>query len=422
MRKIYSLIVLGLLLLFVTACNNKNNLNDNIPVTKAIKSFVFVTDDAEYHAVVNNEAASITASGIMQGSKIKKVKVELSDGYTIQPDPNTITKWKNNQTFYIRGMENQTEYNCYLPDLLEILDKDFVVMGYIRTEQRSFDDIFPTIDLGKVTHVIASFAHANSDGTLDISGVDKNINKLMQAAHEKKVKVMISVNKAGNGEFAAALQTAEKRTVLVEQILNYVVSKGLDGFDIDFEDYSYLNNAEFREKLKEFAKELYEKKPEGMIMTCAVSPIQQYPWGYGDYFDYVNIMNYDTFSGRQHASYESYVNQINNMHNKIGTPFSKLVGGLPFYGYSWDNIPGRDANGAISFGSILNAYKEQGAADKDNVNETYYNGRPTIRKKCQYAKENGLPGVMIWDLLLDTQEEEYKLLNVVAEEMLFNKQ
>lgn len=55
--------------------------------------------------------------------------------------------------------------------------------------------------------------------------------------------------------------------------------------------------------------------------------------------------------------------------------------------------------------------------DEDNFGRTWYNGRNTIRKKCQLAKEEDLSGIMIWDLRYDDDRPEFSLLDVIADEL-----
>ena len=66
--------------------------------------------------------------------------------------------------------------------------------------------------------------------------------------------------------------------------------------------------------------------------------------------------------------------------------------------------------------------KKASVADSDVQSRTYYNGRPTIRQKCQYVMDNDFGGVMIWQLFQDAHEEEWKLINIVGEVMAINKE
>ncbi len=95
-----------------------------------------------------------------------------------------------------------------------------------------------------------------------------------------------------------------------------------------------------------------------MLMTCAVICWKDYTTKWQEYFDYINIMSYDRVMGNsstpgQHASYNDFVNDMNYWITKFQAPKSKIVGGLPFYGYSWDNDVNKDEVGAIRFNGIL---------------------------------------------------------------------
>ena len=50
-------------------------------------------------------------------------------------------------------------------------------------------------------------------------------------------------------------------------------------------------------------------------------------------------------------------------------------------------------------------------ADRDNLGNKYYNGRPTIRTKVRLAAES-LSGIMIWELGQDSFTE-YSLLETI---------
>ena len=68
----------------------------------------------------------------------------------------------------------------------------------------------------ELTHINVSFAHVKSDGTLNTDKVPENkLRQIRTKAKEHGVKVLISLNKNSNGEFAAAIDNAETRSALV---------------------------------------------------------------------------------------------------------------------------------------------------------------------------------------------------------------
>ena len=121
------------------------------------------------------------------------------------------------------------------------------------------------------------------------------------------------------------------------------------------------------------------------------------------------------------ASYDDFVKDLKYWNEQCRASKSKIVGGLPFYGYSWEeSLQGAvdDVRG-IRYSGILKHLGNE-AADKDNIGKTYYNGRPTIANKCKFIKENDYAGVMIWQLFQDAHNDNYdlKLINVVGREMM----
>lgn len=419
MNKLFYLIAILLLSNFMGCDELKDENRSNI--NGPLRSFVIYTTNAEYHANVDNNLYLLSISGLEYSSDITNVSVQLYEDYKLSTKLSAESDWQTEQKIVITHKYGQEySYTLKLPDLKQKINDNFVVMGYITPSRISFDVLFPKINLNHLTHLLACFAKVNSDGSLDLTGLAK-MDQLIRAAKSHNIKILVSVRDKANDSFTEAIKKPESRTKLVTQILNYVQANNLDGFDIDFEDYSYINTSVGRSNLLAFAKELREAKPTDVLMTCAVSPFPNYSDQWAQYYDYINIMSYDAFSGKQHATYDSYVRHISKVQESMNVPIWKLVGGIPFYGYSDDNIPGKDANRAIGYGAVVKHFGGSAVADRDNISETYYNGRPTIRNKCEYAKTKGLGGVMIWELLMDTDEPEYKLLDVIGEEMLFEQ-
>ena len=64
---------------------------------------------------------------------------------------------------------------------------------------------------------------------------------------------------------------------------------------------------------------------------------------------------------------------------------------------------------SFKYGSIVASNKSN--ADRDNIDNKFYNGRPTIRKKVDFAAKN-ISGIMIWELGGDSFSE-YSLLETI---------
>lgn len=296
-----------------------------------------------------------------------------------------------------------------------------VVIGYLPLDDWAFENLFPSIEWKYLTHINASFARVKADGTINIDPVRERIERVRETAHKHNVKILISFAKNSPGEFTTAINDPKARKELIQQVISFTKEYKLDGFDIDYEEYD--NWDKNFPSLLDFARGLYLAKEKKMLMTCAVnSRWLNYDTEWEQYFDYINLMSYDrgafTDTPTQHASYEDFVKDMEYWNGQCQAPKSKIVGGLPFYGYSWDESLKDvvdDARG-IRYHTILEHFG-LGAAEKDVTGKTYYNGQPTIREKCEFVKNNGYAGVMIWQLFQDTYQEQQKLIKVVGEIM-----
>lgn len=391
-----------------------------------IEQFTLQCGASYYRGSINDETKVIRISGITSRSQITGVRCQLSGGATISPNPQEVERWEVEQRFVVTGSDGQSAaYTLLLPELQEdpvVVSK--VVIGYLPAHDWEFNDQFDNIHWEYLTHINVSFAHANSDGTLNIDKApESKMNQIRTKAKEHGVKVLISINKSSEGAFGDAIDNETSRNALVNNIIQFTRKNQLDGFDIDYEDYNRWNKS----SLVAFAKALHEAKDEDMLMTCAVICWKDYTSQWQEYFDYINIMSYDKVMGGnntkpgQHASYDGFVKDMNHWVNAYSTPKEKIVGGLPFYGYSWEDEANKDEVGAMRFHGILDHYAKTNdikeVADADQFGNTFYNGRPTIRKKCQYVMDNDFGGVMIWQLFQDAYQEEYKLINAVGEVM-----
>ncbi|MFR9514460.1 MAG: glycosyl hydrolase family 18 protein [Rikenellaceae bacterium] len=208
------------------------------------------------------------------------------------------------------------------------------------------------------------------------------------------------------------MSTEEKRTNLIETLVEYAQARGFDGIDIDYEEYNTFN----LEDLIAFAAQLRESMPQEWLLTCAVAPWLEYD-GYAQYFDYINVMSYDDKvtgdTPGAHASMDKFKSDMANTQ-KWAISDAQIVGGVPFYGWSWEDP---SSVLGISYDYVISRFPTAEVADADNYGSLYYNGRNTIREKCVYVKEYGYGGIMIWQMAQDCLNPDFRLLDVIDQEM-----
>ena len=291
------------------------------------------------------------------------------------------------------------------------------VVGYIPS-YKNMPAVIDRTDLSKLTHLNLSFLNPNASGALTSGGNPvcmegasaSDIHYVVNKAHQAGVKVLVSVAggviPACSGNWQTLLQPANRAT-LVNNLLQFASTFNLDGLDIDIEGV-VLTDIDNAGNYTPFIQALRNGLPAGKLLTSATAsyvggmvPVSSLP-----YFDFVNIMSYDAVgpgwgqAGVEHSSYAMAVSDI-NIWKARGLPKSKIVLGVPFYGYGFNGYAA-----AYDFASIVNQFGA-GAAQADVIGTrcvgcSYitYNGIPTIRSKTQLALQEG-SGVMIWELSQD---------------------
>ncbi len=266
----------------------------------------------------------------------------------------------------------------------------------------------PKIDYARLTHIDLAFENPQDDeGALSYNPANDAVVAL---AHAKGVKVLVSIGGGGASGDAELLKrtfllvSPTKRRTFVGKLRDYVKAHDLDGLDIDLEGPAI--NGDYAPFIADLGRAL---KADGKLLTAALSQ------GYGGdrvptetlkVFDFVNVMAYDAtgpWNPKEPGQHSSFAYAKSNVAYwaKRGLPKSKIVLGVPFYGYGFKDGKGTE----WSYASILAAYP--GAEALDQVGDAiWYNGIPTIKAKGRLIKEEGLAGAMIWSLDADVPGEK----------------
>jgi chitinase len=299
-----------------------------------------------------------------------------------------------------------------LPEAMKAEDR---VVAYVPTWV-DLEKFAETIDYPKVTHLNLAFANpTNADGDLSFP---RGAAALITKAHQLKVAVFISLAGGGASEDQATRQRYEALTSeaqlagFVTKLTDYVVTHDFDGLDVDLEGEAIGPN--YGSLIAALAPALHAKGKQLTAALSRYSGARVLDSAIGQ-FDFVNIMAYDATGPwnpnkpGQHSSLEYAKNGVAYWLDR-GLPKTKVVLGLPFYGYGF----GPDfREGGYSYRQIVERFPK--AEDTDQTGETiFYNGQNTIKAKTAWAKEQGLGGVMIWSLDGDTQDAR-SLLTAIDE-------
>ena len=305
------------------------------------------------------------------------------------------------------------------PTTAVVTNPDKVVIGYV-PGWANVQSVTDAIDFDIVTHINLAFFAANASGAVQSANgqplySDFNateINYVVSKAHAKGRKVLASLGGGAPDPGAAdmaSLFRAANRTAFINNLAAFVTYYNLDGIDLDVEG-SQLTTIKNEQNYAPFVAALRAKiNPLGKLVTAATA-------GYTDgmipsssyaYLDLINIMSYDNGWGgtANHSTYDAAVAHIKKFLDS-GAPASKLVLGLPFYGYK-----PTVGTGEISFRQLLATYGSA-VAYVDTYDGYKYNGITAIEAKTKYAAQY-IKGVMIWELSQDVQGE-FSLLQAVG--------
>ncbi len=205
-----------------------------------------------------------------------------------------------------------------------------------------------------------------------------------------------------------------------------------DGIDVDWEYPHEEDAADFVALLKEIRKQMDGVRP-GLTLSIAAGHSPRMYEGtdmglVGSLVDQVGLMMYDFIgpwsrttgfiapllaaSGHRGGTVDGSV----SAYLEAGIPATKILMGVPFYGYGWQQVP-RDNDGLFQEGQSIRgdrpySYIESLVAkstlfrDPDSAAPWLFDGDTfwtyedpvSIKRKADYALRRGLGGLMIWEL------------------------
>ena len=294
--------------------------------------------------------------------------------------------------------------------LQSLMAQDFKAIGYLPYYRFGLND---QIQYEKLTHLNLAFANPDMQGNLSFSGAD--ITPVIEKAHEANVEVFISLaGGALTSDWATAwanLIQPQNRSAFIHKIINYTLQNNFQGIDVDLE-WSHVD-----ENYSGFVLELRDSVDQyDLGLTAALPGTYRYPDISSTAlaaYDWINMMVYDLTGSWDpqnpgpHSPYHFAVSSINYWVGQ-GVEQEKLTLGVPFYGYDFSNPNNVHS---VTYGQLVEMNPAN--AQIDQVDQTYYNGIPTIIDKTMLALEE-VSGIMIWELGQDSFDE-WSLLNNIYE-------
>ncbi|WP_316843833.1 glycosyl hydrolase family 18 protein [Pedobacter psychrodurus] len=293
------------------------------------------------------------------------------------------------------------------------MQNKFRVFGYFYRSDKDFSNYMDSLDLNQFTDVALSFVNPNNQGDFTVGS---NISDAVVKGHNANVRMYFSFGGGGSALYFDTLLYAQNRTKFVSNIRKVATDHNFDGVDVDLEGERVTSN--YNAFVMQLADTLhkYSKKLSISISTWKGAVVSDAAYAK---IDYINSQSYggpaEGGAGTR-APFSDFVNDFGYFKNTRGIPASKFNGGVPFYG---DNFTSGASSGTISYKSIIAQFPYAYSLNYkylDPYKVTYFDGHPRMRQKVEYALQQNMGGIMIWQILFDTKDNSSlaRLINETA--------
>lgn len=317
--------------------------------------------------------------------------------------------------------------------------KPFHVTGYYASWMASHLPV-GDIDFGALTTVVHFSIFPKADGTFDTTSngiTASQTQALVSAAHSKKVQVLLGVGGSWTQEGFRVWTKPAKRADFVQLLIKKLKNGGYDGIDLDMEPVDDSDAKDFVPFVQDLRAAM-DASGSGLLLTAAVG------WNKAVYgpihklFDRINIMTYDlsgpwpgwetwhnsplSNGGKTFASTGAPMPSCQTLWADAiaaGAPKAKLGIGMVFYAYVWSGadgpnqpIGGVQVKANMPYFEMMDTLFTPAAAKWHKGPQAPYlstgSGKPakfvsydneqSIAAKIAWAKQQGLAGVIIWEL------------------------
>lgn len=203
-----------------------------------------------------------------------------------------------------------------------------------------------------------------------------------------------------------------KRGDYVSQLVQFCIEHGIDGVDLDWEDYPIVVPSQDRSILTTMMSD--SLRAHGLLFSVAMAPYEvNFSAGIHPIVDYINVMSYGFLdeNGNQVPLYmfEDYTYE----HIFAGIPREKLIMGVPFYAKR-PYIEGDLSPRTYNYAKIV--AMSHPAPDVNSYGPYSFNGRSLIKSKTSFLIRNEVGGIMAWELSQDVPlSSPYSLFDAILD-------
>jgi chitinase len=326
--------------------------------------------------------------------------------------------------------------------------KNFSVIAYYSGNSADLDKY----KVEELTHIIYCFTHLKGN-KLNVGGsaATETIKKMVGLKKRNPdLKVILSLGGWGGcATCSDVFSSASNRKEFAESVKAAAKKYHIDGIDLDWEYPAILGYPSHafkpsdRENFTDLIVQLRNILGKKFEISFAAGGFKSYIDSSVDWqkvmplVDRVNLMSYDLVNGYDsttghHTALYSTGQQQRSTDEGVklllnaGVPKNKIVIGAAFYARVWENVPPEN-NGlyqtgkfkkSVAFKNFENISEEEGFTSfwDDEAKAPYsynpkeklfatYDDKRSVELKAKYVVDNGLDGIMFWELSLDTYQD-----------------
>ena len=346
-------------------------------------------------------------------------RIETADGYYGYVESKYLSEVREQE------MEPVTDVPEYVPQYRSLDGKVCIAwnLTYFADSNVEIDGMLKGT---KAINVLAPtwFTLSSEDGNINVKASRTYVKK----AHENGMQVWGVLDNFQNDDlfvYTRFLNTLAGRQKVIDTLIEEAQSYNLDGINVDIEGLAEATDVyDFIEFVREIS---IACRRAGLFIS-----VNNYvPYNYNDHYDlkeqaafadYVIIMGYDEhIVGSEEAGSVASIGYVEYGIEEalMDVPAERLINGIPFYTIGWTtengNVSGQtlDMAEAKAFMKEHDMKKEwnstagQNYAEKESGNKLYQiwlEDKKSIETKLDLMESNGLAGLAVWRLGLETND------------------
>ncbi|MBV8301320.1 MAG: hypothetical protein JOY68_05310, partial [Candidatus Dormibacteraeota bacterium] len=344
--------------------------------------------------------------------------------------------------------------------------RDPEILGFAQSGEVTSGSWSSDLNFSLLSTIAYFGVNVNSDGSLVTSDSgyagwwSPQLTQLMSSAHAAGDRVVLTVKSFDNGTIASITGSETTRQQLIANVINQLRTRGGDGVNVDFEGTDSSVSANFTTFIGELYSALIAQVPQQSYLTVDTYASARQGGtmydlsGLVPHLDAFDLMGYGFASASQagptaplHGDWYNVTQSVTDYMDTYGVPASKLILGVPYYGYKWSVSNPTPGNDGVQPGSNDSADTYSGALSDfacaqqlrqfwdptfdepyatwyspqtndpcggnwNSYRELYYDNAQSLGDKYDLVNADGLRGIGIWALGYDSGSND--LWNEIA--------